>query len=279
MSKENKQKKREAKNVRITCLFEILIFCVLIVIFACFIAYRGENGEGTLGYFHNLGDAIGGLSAPIIGLISSLLVYLSFQAQIDANEITTDIRDDEKKEEEQDRIVENLRQYLDRIENKFRWIAEKFGGERRFNFLIILLADSYGLIDGDAMDRFRTNENEYKIDLEIESRPLVGELDGLLKNCEFFCDYIIRINKKSNIDDDTRDFISLSIAEFTFFIRNKIGDFYGFKSLDPKNAANTGFDQWFISFLNQFFFIQERLKDLDEVDKIYMNPITRDLHR
>jgi hypothetical protein len=35
--------------------------------------------------YHDHGDAFGGMTAPIIGFVSSILIYLSFRAQIDAN--------------------------------------------------------------------------------------------------------------------------------------------------------------------------------------------------
>jgi hypothetical protein len=53
-----------------------------------------------------IGDTIGGITGPIINLIGAFLVYISFQAQIEANKIQSRALSDEK-----DRIsVENIYQ-------------------------------------------------------------------------------------------------------------------------------------------------------------------------
>lgn len=45
-----------------------------------------------------IGDTIGGITAPIINLIGALLVYVSFQAQIEANRIQAKALSDEKQQ-------------------------------------------------------------------------------------------------------------------------------------------------------------------------------------
>ena len=67
----------------------VLVICLIIYSFN---EKGDEHEQSWIGRLHNVGDAMGGMTAPLIGLISALLVYLSFQEQIVANRITTDIR-------------------------------------------------------------------------------------------------------------------------------------------------------------------------------------------
>ena len=46
-----------------------------------------------------IGDTLGGITAPVIGAVSALLIYFSFRAQINANRIIQNQIDDQKKEE------------------------------------------------------------------------------------------------------------------------------------------------------------------------------------
>lgn len=47
----------------------------------------------------SIGDTVGGLTAPVIGVISALLIYFSFRAQINANRIIQNQINDQKKDE------------------------------------------------------------------------------------------------------------------------------------------------------------------------------------
>ena len=54
-----------------------------------------------------IGDTIGGISAPIINLLGAYLVFVSFQAQIKANKIQSDALKDEKERNTDNRIYDN----------------------------------------------------------------------------------------------------------------------------------------------------------------------------
>jgi len=53
-----------------------------------------------------IGDTIGGITAPIINLVGAYLVYISFQAQINANKIQSDALRDEKLERNRESTFE-----------------------------------------------------------------------------------------------------------------------------------------------------------------------------
>lgn len=63
-------------------LLSIIIIVLLIVFFITAFFYKDK----TILNPNEIGDAIGGLTAPIIGLFSAFLVYIAFRAQIKANE-------------------------------------------------------------------------------------------------------------------------------------------------------------------------------------------------
>jgi hypothetical protein len=66
--------------------------------------YKFDDSTGVIG------DTIGGLTAPFIGLFSAYLVYKSFQAQIEANRMLADSR-------REDLIIANINAWLDKIDS------------------------------------------------------------------------------------------------------------------------------------------------------------------
>lgn len=93
-------------------------FAVGLLLFSVFWILIGPNlliQKGTSYDFSEsgqIGDTIGGITAPIIGLVSAILVYLSFSAQIDANQIV--------REEGNFRyVLEEFERYKYNIEEKY----------------------------------------------------------------------------------------------------------------------------------------------------------------
>lgn len=77
--------------------FSITLFTVICIGLVLWINHMAtyENGNKYEG-LGEIGDTIGGLTAPIIGLISALLVYVSFREQRIANEIQIKALEEEK---------------------------------------------------------------------------------------------------------------------------------------------------------------------------------------
>lgn len=65
----------------------------------------------------SIGDTIGGLSAPIIGILGSYLVYVSFQEQLKANKIQRQALDEEIKRNKEDKWYNQHQQKYDEIKN------------------------------------------------------------------------------------------------------------------------------------------------------------------
>lgn len=65
-----------------------------------------------------IGDTIGGISAPIINLIGAFLVYFSFKAQITANKIHVSALEEEKLKNQISRVFQNHLALFDEIKNR-----------------------------------------------------------------------------------------------------------------------------------------------------------------
>lgn len=86
---------RKAKNrARFT-----LIIGVIFVLFTpmLFTSYNVLFDFTTTG---QIGDTIGGITAPIVGFVGAILIYFSFNAQLEANKIQINAIENEKKERE-----------------------------------------------------------------------------------------------------------------------------------------------------------------------------------
>jgi hypothetical protein len=85
----------------------ILSAIILILFLSLFLATR-PNFISAFDFSDtgNIGDTIGGITAPIINIIGAYLVYISFMAQIKANKIQFDMLKDERQNRELERNFE-----------------------------------------------------------------------------------------------------------------------------------------------------------------------------
>lgn len=74
-------------NIKNALIFFVgLIFIVsFLVAYVYFVSYRDWLFD--LSKKGSIGDAIGGITAPIVGIIGALLIYLSFRSQVQANRL------------------------------------------------------------------------------------------------------------------------------------------------------------------------------------------------
>ncbi|AXY75389.1 hypothetical protein D3H65_15965 [Paraflavitalea soli] len=122
----NALKKGKSKD-----LLTVIIFCIgiVIIVLAPWImvtAIKPTSFKDT----GQIGDTIGGITAPIASLLGSFLIYKALQAQIAANEIIVNQFDEQKNDETRDRILGNI---TDRIKFLRDDIHEfSFGGFKGF---------------------------------------------------------------------------------------------------------------------------------------------------
>lgn len=87
----------------------LVILTVIYVIFAPLIfTAQGPRWANLLGK-GEIGDTIGGITAPAIGLLSSILVFISFREQVKANNLLVEMR-------REDFLVQNISEWTKRIE-------------------------------------------------------------------------------------------------------------------------------------------------------------------
>ena len=74
----------------------ILLVGLIVTIFSPYLFTRNWNLV-DFSQTGQIGDTIGGITGPIVGLLGAFLIYISFRAQIRANEIQRDALEEEKK--------------------------------------------------------------------------------------------------------------------------------------------------------------------------------------
>lgn len=168
-----------------------------------------------------IGDTIGGLTAPIINLLGAILVYFSFQQQIKANEIQRKALDEEIKRSEGERRYNSIIQDINNLRadiNDFRFTR----GNIEFNGI-------------DALFEFRSYcSASDKIELEHTiATPtfksfyfLIGSTDNILRN-------ILRSNLG---ETDKRDLLEKLIYLYTTkIVQDSVSIL---KSLQDKKVQN-----------------------------------------
>lgn len=99
-------------NQKVTNYIAIAIACVITVPLIVFLFSKclpGTSGP--------VGDTIGGTTAPIIGLLSAILIYISFRAQIQANKIQLKANKEAREEANFKYLIEELDKFKKTIEN------------------------------------------------------------------------------------------------------------------------------------------------------------------
>ncbi|MDX2171541.1 MAG: hypothetical protein SFY56_00375 [Bacteroidota bacterium] len=97
MKKDEKDAKQRQitthrRNARWTLIIGIPLFLIAPFLLTALSHFKWANFTHT----GEIGDTIGGITAPIVNLISAILIYLSFRQQLLANEIQIDLVNAEK---------------------------------------------------------------------------------------------------------------------------------------------------------------------------------------
>lgn len=109
-----------------------MIICFIIICLKLYWALHlpgDKNDPHFIGKYHNVGDAIGGITAPLIGILSALLVYFSFQQQIKANEFVIQFRKDDIKNRKEDLTIQDLKDSMARLEERYNLLIRLFDGK------------------------------------------------------------------------------------------------------------------------------------------------------
>ena len=144
-----------------------------------------------------IGDTIGGITAPIINLIGAFLVYISFQEQLRANRIQVQALNDEKERNTYDRVFNNYIALYESLKNHLESLE-----------FIVQPKPNYGM-DGSIT---ATNHivykglnaiNEFVLRIENEDRYTAEryEVYGILLSFQFILKSLLELSNlvESNI--------------------------------------------------------------------------------
>lgn len=168
-----------------------------------------------------IGDTIGGITAPIIGLISAFIIYFSFVAQIKANQIQiTAIQDtrEQYKKQEQQNINENRLRLLENQYNAINdiWLDLIKGLENRSNhipyhdhlFIHLMLSDGRVSILNNFFFKINVFMEDLKqnelIQEELKKKKILSQFAVLI--CMSCDDFFDRVTKYLNPENDENIF-------------------------------------------------------------------------
>lgn len=165
-----------AIGVLIVAVLWLIIGPALLVLPSTFFDFR-ETGQ--------IGDTIGGITAPIVGLASAILIYLSFSAQIKANKITLEATQ------------------VSQQEGNFKYIIEEFEKVKK-SFKQI----SYSPVDNQfvSVPPYKGHTAMLSLTEEVEANPNLVDSEGkflseVLFKLEFtFTGYSVFISEVNSLN-------------------------------------------------------------------------------
>ncbi len=128
---ENKKKKKKKRRTVNPFVLSVLIGGILLTIIAPFLftikaRYTWMRFDATTG---EIGETIGGITSPIVSLIAAILVYYSFQQQLEANEIQKRALKKQNRENREREDYNNVEMLIKELKEDFDRL--EFGDERR----------------------------------------------------------------------------------------------------------------------------------------------------
>lgn len=175
------------------------------------------------GYFDftksgDIGDTMGGISAPFINTLAAILVFLALKAQIQQNIIVQNQIDQQK-------IEKNLEKESNQLHHYYSNLKGSIDG---FEFSTL---DTWDIGD-DKNTIVRGSEAIYKlfqeyicshhgVDDDLKSNPKITELLSMLE----ICDKLLELIKNSKVDD-RETLWTLTSHQFTYRIFPRLHDEY-----------------------------------------------------
>ncbi|MCX6154602.1 MAG: hypothetical protein NT007_10615 [Candidatus Kapabacteria bacterium] len=182
-----------------------------------------------------IGDTIGGITSPIIGILAAFLVYISFKEQIRANEIQISARKEDNKDQDEQRTFELYLKFISDINNDINNLfyvynhglnnQETYNGSYAFGIFL----DNTSL-EGNSYTKFPILIEILFIYKNIED--LINEIDATeIRNNKILFQKIYRLFQ-AKLETNTWRFINLVKSQ-------KMKDpAYEIKILDVVNKIN-----------------------------------------
>lgn len=193
MTKEGKREQIE-KTLKIGKIFLWIGIPISLLSPLIFTQYSGISDFTTTG---NIGDTIGGITAPFINILGAILVFLALKAQIQANLIIQDQIDQQELEKRLENESKQLNQYYSNLKSSIDGFKYS-----TLNTWELGNKENFELIGSDAFYKmFQDFKCSYHDDEDdLKSNPKITELISMLVICDKLLN---RINKSDIVDRET----------------------------------------------------------------------------
>jgi len=166
-----------------------------------------------------IGDTIGGVTAPIINLIGAFLVYISFKAQIDANKIQKNALDDEKIKNKTNRIFEKHLALFDDIKNQLKGLE-----------FIVTIRTNPKTSPTFIVYKGINALNEYVLKIEDKKNPSISDsysISGQFLDIHFMFSAILDLLDRIDMnvkDSHDKKYLESIVKRFYCIFLNDFGD-------------------------------------------------------
>jgi hypothetical protein len=166
----------EGKRKKFEWTYIEFIFC-LVTVSIVFIPLLLTRNFGLPAFTTTgqIGDTIGGTTAPVIGLLSAWLVYRALKAQIDANEIITDQFREQKKDDEAKKVLSHLFEQI-------KFLREDI---KDFKFTFIDVSNDYAASKYQGIEAISAALDSFPTSHIEEKHVLDNHLSGI-REIEYF---------------------------------------------------------------------------------------------
>lgn len=204
-----------------------MLLAILWIVFTIFgITMHMKDQVNDVSIYHNLGDTLGGILGPLVGIISAALVYITIRQQIRANEIIMETR-------KEDNLAAYMREYMERIEKKIDQIEKRLAT----NYPGTSMSKAFDKIESTIESLFselsfepeteRQHEilnkrlDEIKLKISAYENDIIA-LNGFVVYCQFFSEYLLS-NYLDKSLEGSRNLIAIYFHEFETMIDVSFG--------------------------------------------------------
>ncbi|AZA91018.1 Uncharacterised protein [Chryseobacterium nakagawai] len=165
-----------------------------------------------------IGDTIGGITAPIIGLIGAILVFLALKAQIQANILVQK----QIESQEQDKKIENESLQLNKLYENLKSSIDNFSYTTLDTWEFANL-DNIKLIGSEAFYKLFQDFycDSHLNEDDLKTNPKITEVISILQICDTLLDKIL----KSNVYDKETLYL-LTMHQFIYRVFPRISSDY-----------------------------------------------------
>lgn len=191
---------KNKKNEQIKKTLKIGKYLLWIGIPICLISpliFTQYSGIADFSDTGNIGDTIGGITAPFINILGAILVFLALKAQIQANLLVQDQIDQQEIEKKLDNESKQLNQYYSNLKSSidgFKYATLDTWEIGNPENIVLSGSEAFYKMFQDFICSYHDDEDD------IKSNPKITELVSMLEICDKL---LSRINQSKIPDRET----------------------------------------------------------------------------